>query len=170
MIALLAIKRKEDVGVKEMLRKRSTTTKKSFLCLIVSNGGLLLRNRQGIWEAIGGSVGEHESPQQAATRQLYEKYGLVINGISLIGEIFMVFDKDPSSNEQIFVFKSSDFSVIRQNEETNWKKAEELDTLKMPEHYGLWLPKAINEQKFKCIFYFDSHERMHMLKYSIEAL
>lgn len=74
---------------------------------------MLYRNKkqndvnEGKWIGIGGGFEQKESPEECATREIFEETGLTVESLSFRGII--TFDNDMNETEYMFLFTSQNF-------------------------------------------------------------
>lgn len=111
------------------------------LCYLEKNEKYLMlyRNKKnndvnaGKWVGIGGGFEHKESPEECATREIYEETGLTVKKLDLRGII--TFDNDMNETEYMFLFTSKEFEgelIDECNEgELAWINKSELLSLKL---------------------------------------
>lgn len=114
----------------------------------------------GRWNGFGGKVGQAETVEEAAKRELQEEAGIEVNSIEKVGIIDFEFDGNPEILE-VHIFRSSDFSGKPSESEEmkpQWWHVDEIPFKEMWPDDIYWMPLFLSEKKFKGKFLFGESD------------
>ncbi|MEM0074410.1 MAG: NUDIX domain-containing protein, partial [Candidatus Micrarchaeaceae archaeon] len=143
-------------------------TKRSFACYVFNGDEMLmLKTSDNKWRAVCDEIAAGESPEQAAVRKVYELTGIVIDSLTLMGELFIVYEQNSDANRLVFVLYSREFSGSKkESENIAWVSKQEAFE-RHDKTDKLWLPLLLSEKRFRGEFYFDSPSSNKLIKYKI---
>jgi 8-oxo-dGTP diphosphatase len=143
-----------------MYRAKTFRIRETCLVIIKANNKVLLIKKlrglgKGFYNFPGGKV-ENESPEECAIRELMEEVGLSVQIMEKFAEIIFILNSDHV--EKMNVFLSNKFcGELKKSEEAipYWVEVDSIPYDEMWIDDKIWLPKVLNGEKLKCIFYFD---------------
>ena len=135
------------------------------LVYVKQNGHTLMLHRvkkqndfhEGKWNGLGGKFEKGETPEQCATREVWEESGLTLNSLHYHGLLlFAGFNND---DWYVWVYSSSDFSgeLLANPPEGNlkWIPDPEVPTLNLWPSDAIFLPWLTQDLRFSARFQFD---------------
>lgn len=137
--------------------------KQLTLCLIHQHPRLLLGMKKrgfgvGRWNGFGGKVGDNESIEEAARRELREECGLYAEYMEKAGILHFDF-QDPSRKPlEVHVFRVEDYSGDPAETEEmcpQWFHVDEIPFKDMWPDDLYWIPIFMKRRKFRGRFLFD---------------
>lgn len=135
--------------------------KATLVHVINGNKILLKKATRGIskdkWNAPGGKIGESETAEQNAVREVFEETGLKIKNLFYHGEIKFFLDGKNELSIHGFLFSAKDFSgepKSTEEGEVKWFDVKEIPYDKMWPDDIYWLPLMVQGKKFDADFYF----------------
>jgi 8-oxo-dGTP diphosphatase / 2-hydroxy-dATP diphosphatase len=132
------------------------------LAMIVKENQLLLGMKkrgfgEGRWNGFGGKVGEGESIEKAALREVTEEVGIVPREMLEVGVLTFSFENEEKVLEvHVFTVTSYDGEPVESEEmRPEWFEIENIPYEQMWPDDIHWLPLLIAGKKFKGSFLFD---------------
>jgi 8-oxo-dGTP diphosphatase/2-hydroxy-dATP diphosphatase len=153
---------KEVKNIKIKKLKKITT-----LCIIHQQSKILLGMKKrgfgvGRWNGFGGKVGEGETIEQAAKRELLEEANISVENIRQLGKIDFYW-KAGSDIIEVNIFKAENFNGIPSESEEmrpEWFDIREIPFDKMWQDDKYWLPLFLDNKKFLGKFMFDGNDNI----------
>jgi 8-oxo-dGTP pyrophosphatase MutT (NUDIX family) len=113
----------------------------------------------GKWNGVGGKVGDKETIEEAALREMEEEIGVKakLTDLNKVGNIKFYFNEKSDWNQQVhiyFVNKWEGEPVESEEMKPQWYKKDELPYEAMWEDDPHWLPKILAGKKVEGEFYF----------------
>ncbi len=132
------------------------------LTMIVQDEKILLGMKkrgfgEGRWNGFGGKVGEEETVEAAALREVKEEVGLIPHDMNEVGLLTFSFLQEEKVLE-VHVFLATNFAgEPRESEEMRpeWFNVEDIPYQQMWPDDEYWLPLLIAGKKFEGSFLFD---------------
>lgn len=136
------------------------------LTIIQQNDRVLLGMKKrgfgvGRWNGFGGKVGEGETIETAAWRELSEEAGIRALALKKLGILEFSFVDKPGEKLIVHVFKTSDYSGEPSESEEmrpQWFTVNEIPYEEMWSSDVHWLPLLLADKPFKGSFLFDQNE------------
>ena len=116
----------------------------------------------GRWNGFGGKVGQGETIEQAAKRELFEEANISAENIKQLGVIDFYWKDGPDTIE-VNIFKSDIFSGIPTESEEmrpQWFDIKEIPFDRMWQDDTHWLPLFLDNKKFRGKFVFDGNDNI----------
>jgi 8-oxo-dGTP diphosphatase / 2-hydroxy-dATP diphosphatase len=136
--------------------------KQLTLCMVFKDEMVLLGMKkrgfgEGRWNGFGGKVGESETVETAAIRELKEEVNISPKEMEKAGLLEFSFENDPKILE-VHIFRINDF--IGRPEESEemrpqWFKFDEVPFHQMWSDDEYWFPYLLDRKLFKGKFHFD---------------
>ncbi len=135
------------------------------LCIIHQHPHVLLGMKkrgfgEGRWNGFGGKVGEGETIEEAAKREIREEAGIEAHDLARMGLIYFEFKGDPQILE-VHIFRTTSFSgtpVETEEMKPQWFTIDEIPFKNMWPDDMYWFPMLLSGRKFKATFLFDGHD------------
>ena len=135
------------------------------LCIIHEGERVLLGMKkrgfgEGRFNGFGGKVGEGESIEDAAVREVQEEAGIEPLDMVKVGELLCTFADRPDEIEA-HIFKARRFvGVPTETEEMRpqWFGVEEIPFAEMWSDDEEWFPLFLRDQRFTGTFHFDQND------------
>ena len=140
------------------------------LCLVVKQKeGLILLGMKkrgfgiGKWNSFGGKVGQDESIEQAAKRELLEESGLQALSLEKVAELEINFPYKPEWDQKGHVFIVKEWrGEPKETEEMSpkWFALEQIPIEKMWDADKYWLGRVLKGEKLSAKFVFEQGEKV----------
>ncbi len=138
------------------------TSKPYTLCIIHQHPRILLAMKKrgfgvGKWNGYGGKVGEGETIEEAAHREIQEEGGIQVTDLKKIGVNTFDFTNKPVMLE-VHVFKATKFDgepVETEEMRPQWFNVDTIPYDTMWKDDGIWLPLFLEDTKFNGYYLFD---------------
>ncbi|MDP3779363.1 MAG: 8-oxo-dGTP diphosphatase [bacterium] len=135
------------------------------LCIIHQHPKVLLGMKkrgfgEGRWNGFGGKVGEGETIEEAARREIREEAGIEADDLEQVGLIHFEFMGDPQILE-VHLFRATSFSgspVETEEMRPKWFMIDEIPFREMWPDDVYWFPMFLSGRKFKAKFLFEGHD------------
>lgn len=132
------------------------------LCMVVNTTQILLGMKKrgfgvGRWNGFGGKVGDGESIDSAALRELQEEAGIIATEIHKVGVLNFSHDSDTKQLEvHVYIVNSFSGSPIESDEmRPEWFTFDTIPYNQMWPDDKEWLPYLLAGKHFKGTFHFD---------------
>lgn len=137
------------------------------LCIIHQHSKILLGMKKrgfgaGRWNGFGGKVGEGETIEQAAKRELFEEASINANNLKQLGVIDFYWKDGPDIME-VNIFKADKFSGIPTESEEmkpHWFDIKEIPFNEMWQDDKFWMPLFLENKMFRRKFIFDGKDNI----------
>jgi 8-oxo-dGTP pyrophosphatase MutT (NUDIX family) len=135
------------------------------LCFVIRKGEVLLllksagRFGGGLWNGLGGKLGNDETPLECVKREVLEESGLEIDNPKRLGTLEFRFGDDAERDWVVQVFSATDFrGEPRSSDEgaLRWFALRDIPYDQMWEDDYHWLPLLLRGASFRGYFRFDS--------------
>jgi 8-oxo-dGTP diphosphatase/2-hydroxy-dATP diphosphatase len=137
------------------------------LCIVHQHPKILLGMKKrgfgaGRWNGFGGKVGEGETIEQAAKRELFEEASINADDIKKLGVIDFYWKNKPDIIE-VNIFKLNNFTGIPTESEEmrpEWFDIKGIPFNEMWQDDIFWIPLFLEGKKFKGKFIFDDNDNI----------
>jgi 8-oxo-dGTP pyrophosphatase MutT (NUDIX family) len=132
------------------------------LCLLVKEGSVCLAMKkrgfgEGKWNGVGGKVGEGETIEAAALREMREEIGVGAEELTKVALIDFYFEEEPSWDQRMHVFliRSWEGEPTESEEmRPQWFAFDEIPYKEMWIDDEYWMPMVLEGKKLKAEFRF----------------
>jgi len=117
---------------------------------------------QGRWNGAGGKIEPGEFEERAASRELFEEFGLITENLNKVAEITFTFP-DKSWNQVVHVYLTQNWEgEITESDEMKprWFPIKEIPYLEMWSDDIYWLPLVLQGEKIRARFSFDENQQV----------
>ena len=132
------------------------------LCIVADGDQVLLGMKkrgfgEGKWNGFGGKVGDGETVEAAARRELEEECGLIAQVLEHRAQFEFVSDADPTVLRVHVFFVDGYEGELRETEEMRpkWFSHDEIPFGEMWADDIYWLPRFLKGERLRGTFYFD---------------
>src|SRR3989344_1651406 len=166
------------LSICENLKLENNITMKQILTLCIIHDGdrvLLGMKKRGFgagrWNGFGGKLGQGESVESAALRELQEECGISANGLDKRGTITFHSQEEPDVLQEVHIFSSEKFEgepLETEEMRPQWfdKNNIPYDTMWPDDRY--WMPLLLAGKNFEGEFNFKDNNTI--LNYSIKEI
>lgn len=116
----------------------------------------------GRWNGFGGKLGEGETVEEAAKRELMEEAGIIPKNLEKVGELDFEF-RGNSEILEVHVFRVEDYEgepIESEEMRPMWFTIEEIPFHEMWADDIHWLPLFLEKKSFKGRFLFDENDQV----------
>lgn len=106
----------------------------------------------GLWNGFGGKPNENEPLLDCVLRETFEESNITLTELELVGILDFSFTHKPDWNQQVHIFKTSNFKgtpIETEEMKPKYFKIEDIPYDKMWSDDKYWLPKVLNNKKVR---------------------